>query len=495
MAIFNYFLQGSSMMLHHSRILMNKTMITASKNSVAVLGWLMTILCSLVVFHITQNYAISLAYSKFTIILVAALVMWIFRLVPEYIPSLLIMIATILLNIAPSTIILSGFNSDSFYFAVSVFSIGALLTKSRLFYRLSLILLIKLPFKQAVLQKCLFFLGALMTPMMSVQSSRVALIAPLLNDIMESSRIKPRSSSANALANSAFNGCILLSTIFLTGKSSNFIIYGLLSEQHQWQGNWFSWLWLASFPGLMLVAVFFILQSLLFKPNNTLNINRYKLKKELCSMGKTTLIEHVAIISFIVFFAGTILSTWFNISGLWTCLILFIILYVTGALTSKELQNNINWGFLFYFGAIIGVMRTIQSIGVDLWLIHHFQWLTHLAQSNVACFITLIYAISWVGGLILGTMIAPAILFTAIIPFALQSPVCNWIIAFVILLATEAWIFPYQSSYFLCFEELLKRNNNFLLKPLLKLNAWFTFLKLFVILASIPFWYSLGVLY
>jgi DASS family divalent anion:Na+ symporter len=470
-------------------------MITASKNSIAVLGWLITILCSLIVYDITSNYPISLAYSKFTIILVAALVMWIFRLVPEYIPSLLIMVAAMLLNIAPNTLILSGFNSDSFYFAVSVFSIGALLTKSRLFYRLSLIMLIKLPFKQALLQKCLFFLGALMTPMMSVQSSRVALIAPLLNDIMESSRIKPRSSSANALANSAFNGCILLSTIFLTGKSSNFIIYGLLSEQHQWQGNWFSWLWLASFPGLMLIAVFFILQSILFKPNNTLNINRYKLKKELCSMGKITLIEHVAMISFIVFFAGTVLSTWFNISGLWTCLIIFIMLFVTGALTSKEIQNKINWSFLFYFGAIIGVMRTIQSLGVDFWLIHHFQWLTHLAQSNVACFITLIYAISWVGGLVLGTMIAPAILFTAIIPFALQSPVCNWIVAFVILLATEAWIFPYQSSYFLCFEELLKRNNNFLLKPLLKLNAWFTFLKLFVILASIPFWYSLGVLY
>ncbi|KTD48294.1 SLC13 family permease [Legionella quateirensis] len=483
------------MMLHHSRILLNKTRITASQNSVAVLGWLITILSSLIVFDITQNYAISLTYSKFSIILVAALVMWIFRLVPEYIPSLIIMITAMLLHIAPGTLILSGFNSDSFYFAVSVFSIGALLTKSRLFYRLSLIMLIKLPFKQAVLQKCLFFLGAFMTPMMSVQSSRVALIAPLLNDIMESSRIKPRSSSANALANSAFNGCILLSTIFLTGKSSNFIIYGLLSEQHQWQGNWFSWLWLASFPGLMLIAVFFILQSLLFKPNNTLNINRYKLKKELCSMGKTSLIEQVAIISFIVFFAGTILSTWCNISGLWTCLIIFIILYVTGALTSKEIHHKINWGFLFYFGAIIGVMRTIQSLGVDLWLINHFQWLTHLAQSNVACFIALIYAISWVGGLVLGTMIAPAILFTAIIPFALQSPVCNWIVAFVILLATEAWIFPYQSSYFLCFEELLKRKNNFLLKPLLKLNAWFTFLKLFVILASIPFWYSLGVLY
>lgn len=480
-----------SAMFNQNRILIDKT----SKSSVTVLGWLITLLCSLLARIVMEHSCTSLAYSEFSIILVAALVMWIFRLVPEYIPSLLIVLAAIVLHIAPQHIILSGFSSDSFFFALSVFSLGALLTKSRLFYRLSLMLLIKLPFKQSLLQKCLFFLGAIMTPMMSVQSSRVALIAPLLDDILESSRIKPHSSSANALANAAFNGCILLSTIFLTGKSSNFIIYGLMSEQHQWQGNWFSWLWLAAFPGLVLITLFFILQSIFFKPAKNLTINRYKLKKELYLMGKLSSDEYTAILTFVLFTIGTLCSTWLNISAIWICLVIFVILISTGALNSKEIQTKINWSFLFYFGAIIGVMRTIQNIGIDIWLINHFHWLTHLAQSNVACFITLIYVISWIGGLFLGTMIAPAILFTAIIPFSLQSPVSNWIIAFVILMATEAWIFPYQSSYFLCFEELLKRNNNFLLKPLLKLNAWFTLIKLFVILASIPFWYTLGVLY
>lgn len=482
-------------MFNASRTLINKVMVSTSKNSVTVLGWLLTLLSSLIVHIIMEHSNTTLAYSEFSITLTAALVMWVFRLVPEYIPSLLIIFAGIMLHIAPQHIILSGFSSDSFFFALSVFSIGALLTKSRLFYRLSLMTLIKLPFKQSLLQKCLFFLGALMTPMMSVQSSRVALMAPLLDDILESSKIKPHSASANALANSAFNGCILLSTIFLTGKSSNFIIYGLLSEQHQWQGNWFSWLWLAAFPGLILITLFFILQSMFFKPGKNLNINRFKLKKELYLLSKLSFDEYIAILAIVLFMTGTLFSTWLHISAAWICLGIFTLLIGSGALNSKEIQSKLNWSFLFYFGAIIGVMRTIQNIGIDVWLINHFHWLSHLAQSNAACFITLIYFISWLGGLFLGTMIAPAIVFTAVIPFAIQSPVSNWIIAFVILMATEAWIFPYQSSYYLCFEELLKRNNNFLLKPLLKLNAWFTLIKLFVILASIPFWYVLGVLY
>lgn len=481
------------MILEPRRFLSNKALFLSSKSHISF-GWF-TILCLMfMIIFLFKNPLLAESSTQFTLILISALLMWIFRLVPEYIPTILIIISALFLHIAPQRTILSGFCSDSFFLALSVFAVGAIVSKSRLFYRFSLMLLIRLPFRESLLQKCLFFVGALMTPVMSVQSSRMALIAPLLDDIMESSKITPRSTTANGLANAAFNGCILLSTIFLTGKSSNFIIYGLLAQQNQWQGNWFNWLVLASFPGLLLILIFFFLQFLLFKPQHNLKINRFKLKRELYFMGKISPEEYSALLTFCIFFIGTLFSSWNNNYSIWTCLAIFLIALTTGVLDKKEIGTRINWGFLFYFGAIIGVMRALQSIGIDQWLITHLQWLTYLAKNHTACFMTLIYGISWLGGLLLGTMIAPAILFTAIIPFAVQSPVSNWVIAFIILMATEAWIFPYQSSYYLCFEELLRRNNNFLLKPLLSLNAWFTLLKLGVVLASIPFWYFLGVL-
>ena len=78
---------------------------------------------------------------NFSVIFSAALVMWIFRLVPEYVPAIFIILATILLGLAPQQIILSGFRSDSFFLALSVFGIGAVIVKSRIFYRVSLFLL------------------------------------------------------------------------------------------------------------------------------------------------------------------------------------------------------------------------------------------------------------------------------------------------------------------------------------------------------------------
>ncbi|KTC79979.1 Inner membrane protein YbhI [Legionella cherrii] len=447
------------------------------------------VLCAFISFYLNQNTGIDLSHTSFIVILGAAFIMWTFRLVPEYIPALLIIFSALLFHIAPKNVILSGFTSNSFFIAVSVFGVGAIVTKSRLFYRFALILLIHLPSKSSLLQKLLFFIGALITPIMSVQSSRVALIAPLLDNILESSTIHPRSDTANALANAAFNGCILLSTIFLTGKSSNFIVFSLLSEQNQWQGNWMHWLWAASFPGILLIALFFILHSITFKSHNTLKINHFKLKKELYFLGQLSFAEYIAIISLLLFVAGTLISTCKDIPMFWTCLFIFTLLLWTNILEKKELIKKINWSFLFYFGAIIGVMHALQSIGFEPWLIDHLKWLSQLAHANPFWFIIIIYVISWFGGLLLGTMIAPALLFTVIIPLANQGTVSNWVVGFVILMATEAWIFPYQSSYFLCFEELLKSKNNFYLNPLLKLNAWFSLLKLGVIALSIPFWY------
>ncbi|WP_133135663.1 SLC13 family permease [Legionella rowbothamii] len=452
-------------------------------------------LCGVILtLYLHQSMALNFAKASFAVTLLAALLMWILRLVPEYIPALVLILAAIFLRIAPENITLSGYSSNSFFLATSVFAVGAIITKSRLFYRLSLILLMHLPSRQSFLQKFLFLFGALITPIMSVQSSRVALMAPLLDDILESSSINPRSDTANALANAAFNGCILLSTIFLTGKSSNFIVFGLLSEQNQWQGNWLGWLGAASFPGILLVALFFLIQSRIFKSTTPLEMDHFKLKNEFKALGRLSFEEYIALLCLGLFFIGSVIATLKNTSTSWTCMGIFLLLFSTRALNTKELASKINWNFLFYFGAIIGIMHALQNTGLETWVVGHFQWLNYLATMNYLYFIIVVYAISWLTGLLLGTMIAPAILFTLIMPIANHSSISNWVVAFVILVATEAWIFPYQSSYFLCFEELLKPNNNFHLSPLLKLNAWFSLLKLGIVIASIPFWYFFGLL-
>lgn len=420
--------------------------------------------------------------------------MWIFRLVPESMPAMFVIIAAMVLNFSPQGIIWSGFGSDSLFLALSLFGIGCVLIKSRFFYRLATLMLYYLPSSHSVLQKMLFATGAVMTPVISVQSSRVALMAPLLDDLLLSGGIAPQSPAANALASAAFNGCILLSTVFLTGKSSNAILFAMLSEQGGTSSSWFQWLLAASFPGALLVALFFAMQRSLFNQKNTLNINKFRLKRELRALGSFSFEERAALTGLATLIAGLAFASWLHLSNFWICLVVFFVLFSSGSLSLREFRRRINWTFLFYMGGIIGIMRYIQSIGVDQWLAKNLYWINEVADGNIALFILCVYIVSWLCGFIFGTMTAPAILFTLFLPIANQAGVNGWLIAFVILMATEAWVFPYQSSYYLCFEEMLNKNRNFKLNSVMYINIWLTLGKLGVILASIPFWRWSGII-
>jgi len=459
-----------------------------------VIGWLIAFLLPAVVAFLLCSTSMNWACTNFIVIFSAALVMWIFRLLPEYVPAVFVILATMLLGLAPQTILLSGFGSDSFFLALGVFGIGAVLVKSRLFYRLSLLILNHLPKNTFLLQLVLFSIGALLTPIMTAQSARVSLIAPLLEDMRKTAGFKPCSVAANSLACSAFNGCILLSVMFLTGKSSNFVLFGMLPEQIQWQFGWLNWLIVSSVPGIILILAFFALLPLQFRNQDALQVNRMAIRQELNLMGRLTINEWAAILSIIALILGLAFSSWHQIPSAWLSFALFFILLTSGVLNKEDFKNGINWPFLFYLGAIVGIMRCVQEIGIEEWIINYLSWLGNIAYEQQVLFIILVYSVSWLGGLVFGTMAAPALMFTLLMPVAQQAAMNVWLVAFVILMATEAWVFPYQSSYYLCFEEIARESCAYDLRKTLSINACFSVLRLLAILLSIPFWRRIGVL-
>lgn len=457
-----------------------------------VLGWCLTSLfttCMLLLVHFS---ALNDAASRFVVIFSAALGMWVFRLVPESVPAIFVLCATMVLNTGPSTTMLSGFMSDSFFLASSLFAIGCVLVKSRLLHRVSLLLLCRIRPGQRGLQMLLFGTGLLTTPLVSVQSSRVALMAPLLDSLLESGRIAPRSPAANALACSAFQGCILFSTVFLTGKSSNTILYAMMTLHTHVEFGMVHWLAAALVPGVLMALLFWGMQWRRFGRLPSLNISRFRLARELQALGNVSRHEWVVLGTLVVLIAGLGAVACWRLSGMWVCMAVFAILLGSGAMRRRELTGRINWTFLFYLGAIIGIMRYIQDIGMEDWLFEHLKGLVPLAKARPGMFIATVFGISWLSTLVLGTLTAPAILFTVFLPIAHQSGMGLWVVAFVILTATEAWIFPWQSTYFLCFEHLLSHNQRVEMRPLLNMNRWMVPGKLVILLASLPYWRWLG---
>ncbi|QBR85210.1 hypothetical protein E3983_13150 [Legionella israelensis] len=459
-----------------------------------VAGWSLAVIIPAILWWLLKSTLLNWACINFMVIFSAALIMWIFRLVPEYAPAVFVILSTMLLGLAPQPVLLSGFESDSFFMALSVFGIGAVIVKSRLFYRLSLLTLNHLPKHRMLLQMVIFGIGALMTPVMTAQSSRVSLIAHLLEDMRKTAGFKPYSIAANGLACAAFNGSILLSVIFLTGKSSNFVLFGMLPEQAQWQYGWLNWLTAAALPAFILTLAFFIMSSWMFRSDEPIHINLVTIRKELLRLGALSINEWAALISIFALLFGLISSSWHQIPSAWISFSIFFVLLTSGILNKQDFKSSINWPFLFYLGAIIGIMQCVQEIGIDSWIIDNFTWLTNIAEDEPVWFMILIYILSWLGGFLFGTMAAPALLFTVFLPIAQHSVLNTWLIAFIVLMATEAWVFPYQSSYYLCYEETTASHKAYHLRPTLMINFWFVFIRLAAILISIPAWHVMGVL-
>jgi DASS family divalent anion:Na+ symporter len=457
-------------------------------------GWFLALIVPAVLIYTTSHSSMNWACSNFTVIFSAALVMWIFRLVPEYAPAIFVILATVLLGLAPQQVLLSGFGSDSFFLALSVFGIGAVTVKSRIFYRLSLLLITHLPRKQFLIRGALFLMGVFFTPVITAQSARVSLIAPLIEDIRKTTGLKRYSVAANSLACSAFHGAILLSILFMTGKSSNFVLYGMLPEQTQWQFGWLNWTIAGSVAALVLIICFFFLQTILFRNNDEMIINRMSIHRELKLLGPLSATEWSAIASVLILLLGLIFSSWHHIPTAWVSFSIFFVLLTSGVLDKQDFKTNINWPFLFYLGAIIGIMRCVQEIGINDWIMNYLSWLADVGVDHFYIFITLVYALSWIGGLLFGTMAAPALMFTLLFPVANQAIINPWLIAFIIIMATEAWVFPYQASYYLFFEEWAEETRAYNLRSTLMLNTWLSLFRLAAIWVSVPFWQWLDIL-
>lgn len=143
------------------------------------IGWLAAMAIPALVYYYCTIQGIDSRIVNFLAVFSATTVMWIFRLLPEFIPAVFLVLASIILGIVPTKTVLSGFASGSFFMAMSVFGIGAVLIRSGLTYRIALWLLKRSPQSQVGYQLSLLLLGLLLTPLLPSANARVTLTLPL----------------------------------------------------------------------------------------------------------------------------------------------------------------------------------------------------------------------------------------------------------------------------------------------------------------------------
>lgn len=452
------------------------------------IGWICVTVIPPFFIYFRDLFGLDWASSIFIGVFLSAVGMWVFRLYDEFITSLFSILVILILGIAPPSIVLSGFISSSFYMAMSVFGLAIVLVASGITYRIVLFLLSIVPKSKVWYALTLFFTGVLLTPIIPSANGRVTLGSPLIVDMKDSLGYQSEQRASTQLSVAMFMGLNLFSTIFLSSKTINFVVFGLLPTQTRDQFTWGYWFF-ASFAAMLVMGICTIALLIVFFRNSEVpSLSKKKINIQLQILGPITKKEWFAILSVLLFIVGIATSSFLKIHTAWIGLSILYMLLAFGMLTKKEFQNNINWPFLFYLAGLIGLVNTMKYLGVDLWLGKQFSWMIPYMRNDFSFFILLLIISIFLVRLLVPNNATVILFVTIFLPMANQTSISPWVIGFIILTISNIWFLPYQSTYYLLFQGILKSKRIYSEKLMIFFNAIVNIIIILSIYASLPFW-------
>lgn len=461
-----------------------------------LIGWLLSTLTPLLVlFFLRHDPLLTSPHARYYLaILCAVAVMWMFRLLPDFIPVLFALLALIIFGVAPPETILSGFGSDSFFMALSVLGLGTVIRASGLGFRLLLLMIGVRPHSRWWHNFCVFMVGLVLTPIIPTANGRISIVSSFVPELLGEGGKERRLREAGRLTISALTGASVFSAIFLSSKSINFLMFGYLPEQEQLRFQWTYWLVAGAATGLALLLLYFALWSVVFRARTPAPLSKGTIRSQLATLGPLTSAEFAALAGILVFAGSLATSAIHRIEVPWIALSILFGLLMFGFLKNDDFRRDIDWGFLFYLGGLTGMVATMKEIGVDQWLAVHCAWLNQYMLHDIHLFIALLAGVLFLVRLVLPINASAVIFMTLLMPTAVAGGVNPWLVGFMILFLTESYFLPYQASYYLQFCSLTGYGYPEQDRRLVPFNLAIMAMKVAALYLSLPWWRYLGLL-
>lgn len=479
----------------HSRVVEEKAIVKKDNPYLLnLLAWATTII--LPIFIVYLLFGIEYPPNRSQILLIyiflSSVFMWSFKLVPEFVPALYLLFGMVLLSLAPTSVILSGFYSNAFFLAIALSALGAIISISGLSYRI-LLYLFKFGGNNKVWRHIALFLsGAIITPVIPSANGRANILYPLFTETLSLYKLKKGTVEYQRLLASTIGGISLLSPIFLTSKSINLLALGMLSIQDQYNFQFYHWFISASVVGLVLLIFYAFFNWLIFRNEQQNYINTDFLKIQISILGKTSTEEIFAIISVLIFVVIVLTGSLHNLQTSWLAMLLVVFLFILGVLKRRNFNKSIDWDFLVFLSALLGFANTMSYLDMHTWMSNYTGWIADIINTSFIEFVSILAAITFVLRIFLPINIAVILLAGILVPVTTNTGVSPWLAIFIILLFSENYTYNFSASYVMQFLYSVKDNAFYWRILLLQIVIYIV--KFMAVIISIPFWQYLGIL-
>jgi divalent anion:Na+ symporter, DASS family len=463
-------------------------------NKSIVIGWMLCLILPLLTLEYSEAMGLANSGAVFLAIFSATVTMWVFGLVDDYIPGLFALLATLVTGLVPAPVILSGFASDGFLMALSTLALGTVVVTSGLSYRFMLTLLRRLPNTQFWHCFGLFMTGSILTAIIPTANGRIALVGAFYADMVESLQLKAKGLAATRLAIVCFGGISLFSAVFITSKSVNFAVFGLLSAQGQDHFQWLTWFLAAIVVGGVMLLINALGLMFWFRNKEIPRLPRETISDQLTLLGEIKQREWAAIAGVAFMIVGIITSSIHKVQPPWLGFTMLFGLLMCGTLNKKELKEKVDWTFLLYLSGITGIVAAFNYLGLDKELGSALPLLGGVMRTDFSLFVLLLFVLINVIRLAVPINATVVVVATILMPLAEINGVNGWVVGFLILVFAEGWFLPYQCSYYLQMQELNAEREVYDERSFLIFNAVMNLSKLAAVYASVPYWKMLGIL-
>ncbi len=334
--------------------------------AVAAIGVVAAMLLIGVVFLVTEPFAGALAQWRFSLLLIAAVILWVTEPVPAYVVSLGLIIAWLGADIGATPYkTVSGFASMSWIFVFSVLGIAGAVARSGLLMRLGLLLIERVPPILPLQSAAFVVTGVILTPLLPLAMARAAVTAPLSLAVADALRLEERSPASAVLGLSAWVGSGPFIFLFLNGSPVCLAAWSLMKVRYQEQFDWTHWA-LSAAPLALLVAVgMLVALFVLYRPGSLAVPRREPLLLQRAVLGPPSreeiavgIIVAATLIGFIV-----VVPTFLVPPGL-VALGGFLAVAIATRLGPGDLAR-LDWSYLIFFGVVLSMQDLAEGLRLD----------------------------------------------------------------------------------------------------------------------------------
>lgn len=379
---------------------------------------------------------------------IAAVILWIVNIVPDYIVALGMLMLWVLGGVVDSEVAFSGFASPTWFYMIFIMALSAAITKSGILYRFALNALKRFPPHYRGQFWGIVAGGTILNPLIPSSSAKVTLGVPIAQTLSESMGFAERSRGAAGLGLAAMVFYGFTAPFTLTGSYTNMMAYGLASTDQP--VTWLQWFLYALPAFILFSAVILLWLSVLFRNTTSPKpISVEVLDEQLRLIGPLSREEIISIVTVFGCIGLMVLQPLHGIDSTWIMLTGFSILVITGVLDRSTVSTGIDWTFLLFLGAAFSFAGAVKELGIAETLSSFLGGHMSVFMSSPYLFLATIMLLSFLVTVVVRDDPAVILLVTALLPLAGEAGIHPWILVFIILLCTDPFFFAYQSPTYL----------------------------------------------